>query len=286
MSGIEDIKLNSGLTMPRIGMGTWYLGENRNREAGEIEALQEGIRSGIRLIDTAEMYGDGGAERLVGKSIGGVPREELFLVSKVYPHNADERNLFNSLDDSLNRLGTDYLDLYLLHWRGAVPLVETVECMEACVRAGKIRGWGVSNFDISDMIDLINTPGGRSCAVNQVLYHLGSRGVEYSLMPWMQAHDIALMAYSPLAQKGRLRKGLMTSPEVRSIARDHGVSESQVLLAFDLQNGADIVVPRSGNPEHVRDNARAASLVLTDDEMKRLDRAFPAPHVKTPLDII
>lgn len=191
------VRLKDGALMPKLGQGTWFLGEDKSKEQDEIKSIKIGIENNMTLIDTAEMYGEGLAEELVGKAIKGYDREKLFLVSKVYPHNAGRRNIFRSCENTLKRMGVEYLDLYLLHWRGAVPLSETVECMEELVKKGKIKRWGVSNFDIDDMKELMTVKDGDKCVVNQVLYHLGSRGIEYSLYPWMKEHNIPVMAYLP-----------------------------------------------------------------------------------------
>ncbi len=244
------------------------------------------------LVDTAEMYGDGEAERLVGEALLGtaglaapVPREDLTIVSKVYPWNAGRDRIFDACDATLERLGTDYLDLYLLHWRGNVPLRETVACMEELVEQGKILRWGVSNFDVDDMEELWEVPAGDHCVVNQVLYHLGSRGIEYDLLPWMEERDVACMAYCPLAQAGTLRRGLFTSPAVEEVARRHGATPAQVLLAFCVRDGNVIAIPRTSSAEHAVENARAAELELDDRDLALLDRAFPAPTRKMPLDM-
>ncbi|MBT1166459.1 aldo/keto reductase [Bifidobacterium simiarum] len=274
--------------MPRLGMGTWHLAEGQRPESQEIAALQTGLDHGMTLIDTAEMYADGMAESLVGQAIKGHDRTKLFLVSKVYPHHAGHRFLRQSLEASLRRLGTDYLDLYLLHWRGSIPLAETVECMEQAKADGLIRNWGVSNFDTADMKELFATPGGDGCAVNQDLYHLGSRGVEYDLLPWMDAHGIPLMAYCPLAQAGTLRNGLLSSPVVRAIAAAHadqGITPMQVLLLFVLHRDDAIAIPCTGSSEHMLANLRVQDVTLSTDEMAALSRAFPAPTSKVPLDM-
>ena len=276
----------NGRPAGRIGQGTWYLGENRRTFARECEALRCGIEAGMTLIDTAEMYGEGAAETLVGRAVSGAEREGLFLVSKVYPFHAGRSHIFRACEDSLRRMGTEYLDLYLLHWRGSVPLAQTVECMEELKARGLIRAWGVSNFDRADMEELFSVPGGDRCAANQVLYHLGSRGVEYDLLPWMQKHSVAMMAYCPLAQAGALRRGLMDSPAVQTAAQAHGVSAAQVLLAFTLRQPGVVPIPRTGDPAHTLDNAGAAGLILTDAEFAALDAAFPAPDRPVPLDIV
>lgn len=279
------VTLHDGTAMPRLGMGTWYLGEGLRPIKDEIAALRAGLDDGYRLIDTAEMYGDGKAEELVGRTIKGIDRESLFLVSKVYPHNAGRRQLRRSLEASLRRMGTDYLDMYLLHWRGSIPLAETIECMEAAKEDGLIRNWGVSNFDTADMEELFALDGGDDCAVNQDLYHLGSRGIEYDLLDWMDAHGVPLMAYCPLAQAGGLRRGLVDSPVVREVAAAHDATSTQVLLAFVLSRDDTVAIPRSGTAAHVHANCEAARIRLADDELAALDRAFPAPDHKVPLDV-
>ena len=276
----------SGKPVGPIGQGTWYLGEHAATFGQECDALRAGIGAGMNLIDTAEMYGDGAAEELVGSAIQGVAREDLFLVSKVYPFNAGRRRIFQSCEATLRRMQTDYLDLYLLHWRGSVPFSETIACMEELKAQGRIRNWGVSNLDLDDMQQLFMAPGGNACAANQVLYHLGSRGVEFDLMPWLQRREMPMMAYCPLAQGGSLRRGLMTSPAVREIASAHGVMPAQVLLAFTLARPGVLPIPRASRAEHTLENAAAAAFKLSADELKALDRAFPPPTEYTPLDIV
>lgn len=202
-----DFITQCGAPAGRIGQGTWELGVRPDRFAQECGALRAGVEAGMTLIDTAEMYGEGAAEELVGHALRGLDRERLYLVSKVYPHNAGRQHIFQCCEDSLRRMQTDYLDLYLLHWRGAVPLAETVECMEELKARGRIRAWGVSNLNRHWMEELFRVPGGDRCLTDQVLYHLGSRGVEYDLLPWLQRHGLPLMAYCPLAQGGTLRGG-------------------------------------------------------------------------------
>lgn len=283
---MEYITLKNGTQVPKLGLGTWYLGEKLSVREEEIRALHTGVENGMTLIDTAEMYGNGLSEQLVGQAIRGMAREKLFLVSKVLPQNAGEKRIRRSVNHSLRLLRTDYLDLYLLHWRGNIPLQETVGCMEDLVREGKIRAWGVSNFDTEDMEELFAVPNGRNCQVNQVLYHLGSRGIEYSLKPWMDAHDVALMAYCPLAQAGMLQKKLMDHPALDGIARNHRASVFQILLAFVLQKEHTVAIPRSGKSAHVQENADAMDIRLSAQELSELDQAFPAPGHKTYLDIV
>lgn len=276
----------NGRAVSRIGQGTWYLGENAATAARERKALQAGVEAGMNLIDTAEMYGEGASEHLIGSAIRGMDRASLYLVSKVYPFHADRRSIFLSCENSLRRLGTDYLDLYLLHWRGAVPLAETVECMEQLKAKGRIRAWGVSNFDALDMDELMEVTGGSRCATDQVLYHLGSRGVEFDLLPWMQKQGMPMMAYCPLAQAGSLRWDLAGCAAVQNAAAAHGVSPWQVLLAFLLTRPGVYPIPRSSRAEHTLDNAAALELRLSAEELAALDAAFPAPTRRTPLDIV
>ena len=280
------VMLPDGIQVPALGQGTWFLGEKRFQEEQEKEALISGIQAGMNLIDTAEMYGNGKAEELIGKTIRGMDRSQLFLVSKVYPHNAGRKNIFKSCMASLERMGTDYLDLYLLHWRGGIPLSETVACMEQLKKEGKIRRWGVSNFDTDDMEELWSVPGGKNCAVNQVLYHMASRGIEYDLLPWMREHHVPLMAYCPLAQGGDLRRGLYQSDVLKKIAENHGATVAQVLLAFVLRDGNTIAIPRSSKREHTLDNAGADSLILTEEDLAAIDREFAPPVRKVYLDIV
>lgn len=281
----HNATLADGRKVPALGLGTWYLGDDAAKRAREIEALRAGISGGMTLIDTAEMYGGGRSERLVGEAIKGLDRGGLFIVSKVLPSNAGRRNIFRSCEESLSRLGVDYLDLYLLHWRGGVPLAETVECMEKLKRDGLVRGWGVSNFDIDDMEELSRIKDGDKCLVNQVLYHLGSRGIEYSLLPWMRERGVALMAYCPLAQGGSLRRGLFNSRALREAASAHNAAPAQILLAWAIRDGSTIAIPRSSSPEHTEQNARADEIELTAGELAALDREFAPPTRKLPLDI-
>ncbi|AIQ28304.1 hypothetical protein P40081_09030 [Paenibacillus sp. FSL P4-0081] len=281
----DTILMPDGAVLPRLGQGTWTMGEHAANRAEEIAALRHGVELGMNLIDTAEMYGDGRSEELVGEAVRGI-RDKVFLVSKVYPHNAAGAALIRSCEASLKRLGTDHLDLYLLHWRGTLPLEETVEGMEALVASGKIARWGVSNFDTPDMQELLRIPGGNHCAVNQVLYHLGSRGIEHELLPWLSGHKIPVMAYSPLAQAGTLRKGLTENETVQRIARDHEATPLQILLAWSIREAEVMAIPKAGTRQHVEENAAAGKLVLTSDELWQLDDAFPQPSWKVPLDMI
>ena len=283
---MQSVLLKNGVSMPKLGMGTWYMGEDPYKAKNEIESLRLGVELGIPLIDTAEMYGEGLSEELIGQAIKPLDREKLFLVSKVYPFNAGRRSIFRSCEDSLRRLGTDHLDLYLLHWRGSIPLQETVECMEELKASGKIKMWGVSNFDTRDMQELWWVPGGENCVVNQVLYHLGSRGIEFDLLPWMREHQVAAMGYCPLAQKGSLRRGMMQDKNLLTVASRHGATPAQILLAFALRQDNLIPIPKAGTPEHVRLNFAALDIVLTEEDLALLERSFPAPKRKTYLDIV
>ncbi|PWV83226.1 aldo/keto reductase [Halomonas sp. A11-A] len=277
--------------LPAIGQGTWHMGEGLAPRSDEVRALQLGLERGLTLIDTAEMYADGGAEEVVGEALLG-QRDEAFLVSKVYPWNAGRDSAIAACEASLKRLGTDHLDLYLLHWPGSVPLEETLEAFERLRQAGKIRRFGVSNFDVDEMAALHALPGGKACAVNQVLYHLGSRGIEHALLPWQRARGIPTMAYCPLAQAGELRRELLTHPEVLEIASSLGITPTQLLLAWAIRprgEGAPrdvLAIPKATRLEHVEQNARALEISLTEEALARLDAAFPAPGRKTPLDIV
>ena len=280
-----SVNLFDGTVMPSLGMGTWYLGEGRRSSEEEEAALCAGIDAGMKLIDTAEMYGEGRSEELIGRVLRKRNRDELFLTSKVLPGNAGGRRIFEACENSLRRMNTDHLDLYLLHWRGGIPLQETVECMEKLVQEGKILHWGVSNFDLEDMEDLFSCENGSNCAVNQVLYHLGSRGIEVVLKPWMDRNGVRLMAYCPLAQGGRLKRELLNNSAVRSVAEESGLTQMQVLLAFVLAQKETIAIPRTGSAEHVLLNAAVDGCALTDLQLERLNAAFPAPRRRVPLDI-
>ena len=271
--------------LPRMGQGTWKMGEDPKRRVEEIAALREGIGLGMAMIDTAEMYGEGLSESLVGEAIRPLARGSVYLVSKVYPHNAGRSRIFRSAENSLKRLGVSNMDLYLLHWRGGVILSETVACMEELKKNGLIKSWGVSNFDTSDMRELFSIPGGEHCAVNQVLYHLGSRGIEFELLPWLKAHHVPVMAYCPLAQESLLKPELFKSRAVNEVAKKHGITSAQVLLGFILRDQALIPIPKAGSVKHVRENAAMLNISLDADDIQMLNEAFPAPHYKTPLDV-
>ena len=243
----------------------------------------------MTLIDTAEMYGSGKAELLVKEAMRDIlkemKREELYLVSKVLPNHAGKGRIETALDNTLMRMGVEQLDLYLYHWRGSYPLEETVAEFERVKKAGKIKEWGVSNFDIDDMEELWETPGGQNCLVNQVLYHTGSRGIEYSLLPWMWEHEVALMSYCPLAQAGTLKRGLMTHPVLVGLAEKYNATVEQIMLAWNIRDGYTIAIPRSGKAEHTLQNAGADLITLSEEDYQAIDRAFPKPVRKEYLDM-
>lgn len=280
--------LKSSNKMPKFGIGTWRMGENENKSSVEINAIYYALKNGVRLIDTAEMYGEGGAEIIVGEALkkACINREELFIVSKVYPHNAGRDDLFVSLKNSLSRLGLNYLDMYLLHWRGRVPLKETVECMEEAKKDGLIRDWGVSNFDIDDMKELENIKNADKCAVNQVLYHLASRGVDFGLASYMLERNIVLMAYCPLAQAGDLGKDLLNNNVIKNIAKKHNATASQIALAFIMSFDKRVPIPKSSSEKHILENINSQNIVLDKEDIELLNKEFPKPNRKMPLDIV
>ncbi|MEI9965377.1 MAG: aldo/keto reductase [Caulobacteraceae bacterium] len=276
---IRQVGLPGGGQVPALGQGTWRLGERPSARAEEAAAIREGVALGMTLIDTAEMYGDGSTESFLGEALAGL-REQVFLVSKAYPQNASLSRLPRACEASLRRLNTDRIDLYLLHWRGSVPLAETVEAMQALQRDGKILRWGVSNLDLDDMEELVEA-GGEGCATNQVLYNLSRRGPEFDLLPWMEERRMPAMAYSPVEQ-GHLAH----AAALRAIAERRGVQPLQVALAWTLRRPDVISIPKASSVEHVRQNREALDLVLTDEELAALDRAFPPPRRKVPLEML
>ena len=277
---MKTIALPGGERVPALGQGTWFMGEDRSARKDEVAALQLGLDLGLTLIDTAEMYAEGGAEEVVGEALAD-RREQAFIVSKVYPHNASRGGAIAACERSLRRLKTDRIDLYLLHWRGQYPLAETVRAFETLQRDGKIRHWGVSNLDLSDMQELWQAAGGAACAVNQVLYNLGRRGVEWDLLPWLRQRGVATMAYSPVEQARLLRhKGL------QEFARRHAMTAAQAALAWLLVQGEVIAIPKATSRAHVRENAAAASLALDPEQRAELDRLFSPPAGPTPLEML
>ncbi|HCJ6374221.1 aldo/keto reductase [Citrobacter sp. RHBSTW-00671] len=281
---VKQVMFTEQVSLPAIGQGTWNMGEDPCRRRDEVSALQAGLDLGLRLIDTAEMYADGAAEEIVGEALAG-RRDGAFLVSKVYPWNAGGQKAIAACEGSLRRLKTDYLDLYLLHWTGDFTYEETVSAMEKLIAQGKIRRWGVSNLDYDEMQALWQVAGGRQCATNQVLYHLASRGIEYDLLPWCLQQQMPVMAYSPLAQAGRLRGDLLSNSVVNDIARTHNVSAAQILLAWVVRQSGVIAIPKAASVAHVEQNAAALEITLSVDELKQLDKAYPAPKGKTALDM-
>lgn len=272
--------LPSGETVPVLGQGTWGMGEQPAARRGEIDALQAGLDLGMSLIDTAEMYGDGAAEEVVGEALSG-RRDSSFLVTKVYPHNASRAGTIAACERSLRRLGTDRIDLYLLHWRGQVPLAETVGAFEELMRAGKIRHWGVSNFDVSDMEELLGAPGGAAVATDQVLYNLTRRGIEYDLLPWCAARTIPVMAYSPLEQTRLLKDAALAR-----IAAKHAATPAQIALAWVLRQERVIAIPKASSAAHVGQNHASLAILLEPDDIAVLDKAFRAPVRKAPLEML
>jgi len=279
---MKTVRLPDGTEVPALGQGTWHMGERRLDRRAEVDALRLGLDLGMTLIDTAEMYGEGGAEEVVGEAIAGRPRESVFLVSKVYPHNATRRAMPAACERSLRRLRVDTIDLYLLHWRGSAPLAETVEAFEALRSQGKIRRWGVSNLDVSDLEELGEEALAR-CATDQVLYNLSARGIEFDLLPFCRERGMPVMAYTPLGQAGEM----LRDPTLAAIAARHGATPAQIALAWTLRDpGGVIAIPKASSPEHVRENAAAAAIALTPEDLAKLDAAFPPPRRKRPLEIL
>ena len=278
---MHKLRLPDGEQVAALGQGTWHMGEAGASRADEVAALRLGIDLGMTLIDTAEMYAEGGAEEVVAKAIAG-QRDKVFLVSKVYPHNATKRGTPAACERSLKRLGTDRIDLYLLHWRGSAPLGETVEAFEKLRAAGKIRHWGVSNLDVDEMDELFSVSDGRACATNQVLYNPERRGIEFDLLPWCAKRHMPVMAYSPVGQGGRL----LRSAALVSVAKRHNATPAQVAIAWSLRHPHVISIPKSAAAAHVRENAAAASLKLTDADLNEIDAAFPPPKRKQSLGML
>ena len=279
---MRTVRLPSGRSMPALGQGTWNMGESKSARANEVAALQLGLDLGMHLIDTAEMYGDGGAEEVVGEAIAG-RRDAVFLVSKVYPHNATRAGVRAACERSLRRLQTDRLDLYLLHWRGNVPLAETLDGLLALQREGKILEFGVSNFDRADMVEAAALPGGDMIATNQVLYNLFKRGVEWDLLPWMHQRHMPLMAYSPLESSPAETSSLLRHATLASVAARHGVTPAQLAVAWLLHQPNVVVIPKAVQLAHVEQNRAAVNIILPDTDLRELDRAFAPPTRATPL---
>jgi diketogulonate reductase-like aldo/keto reductase len=277
---LPRVTLPDGESIPAFGLGTWHMGEDRRRRAEETAAVKLGIELGMTLIDTAEMYGNGGAEAIVADATAGI-RDGLFIVSKVLPYNASRKGVVEACERSLKRLKTDRIDLYLLHWRGSVPLAETVEAFAKLQRDGKIRHHGVSNFNTDDMQEWVALAGGEGVASNQILYNLSRRGPEFELIPWCRERRISIMAYSPLEQ-GRM----LGNRGLQQVAARHGATPAQVALAWLLRQDGMIVIPKATRPEHVRENRAALDVRLSDADVAELDRAFPPPKARTPLGML
>lgn len=281
----KKITLPNGTILDNLGIGTWYMGENFSSRTEEITSIQYALDNGIQLIDTAEMYGNGESEILIGEAIKNYDRNKIFLVSKVLPSNASKQKIFTACENSLKRLKTDYLDLYLLHWKGIYSFEETFSCMEKLKDMGKIHQWGVSNMDINDMIEIENSTFGKNCQVNQVLYHLGSRGIEYSLKPFTDSKNIPTMAYCPLAQGGKLKNKFFHSPIIKQIAIKHNITPIQVLLCFVLSQENIIAIPKASKLKHMKQNIECLNINLDVEDINILNQEFPKPSKKLPLDI-
>ena len=283
---MKTVQLPGGESVPALGMGTWRLGESRRTARAEVAALRAGLQLGCRLIDTAEMYGEGGAERLVGEALRRaidaheLRRDEVFVVSKVYPHHAGRRAAVAACERSLGRLGVECIDLYLLHWRGSVPLAETVDAFEALRDAGRIRHWGVSNFDVDDLRELWSVSGGSRCAANQVGYLAGRRGGEFAPWPWLAGRSVTAMAYSPSDQSALARHRVLAG-----VGRRSGASAAQVALAWVLRRPGVIAIPKAVQVAHLRDNLAAAGIELDADALRAIDAAFPPPRRAEPIAI-
>jgi diketogulonate reductase-like aldo/keto reductase len=275
---MKTIALPAGERVPAFGMGTWYMGEKAASRKAEVAALRHGLDLGLSLVDTAEMYGDGGAEEVVGEAIAG-RRDEAFIVSKVYPHNASRKGIAAACERSLRRLQTDRLDLYLLHWRGNVPFEETIAGFEALRAAGKIRHWGVSNLDIGDMEELWVLS--KAAQANQLLYNLSRRGIEWDLLPWLRERRVPVMAYSPIEQARLLKNRALLE-----FSKRHGMTPAQAALAWLLANDDVIVIPKASNPAHLQENLEAIEKKLTKEQLAELDRAFPPPRAPSPLEML
>lgn len=267
-----------------LGIGTWNIGEDPKKKKDEIAAIRYGLDNGIKIIDTAEMYGEGKSETLVGQAIKGYDRSQIYLISKFYPYHATPKLERKSLEASLKRLGTDYLDLYLLHWRGSHRLSDTIRGLEDLKKEGLIRQWGVSNFDTPDMKELFSVPGGRACFANEDLYNLDHRGVEYDLLPWQEENKVNFIGYSPFnSGKGNT---IRITHNLKTVARDHDATPHQIMLAWTLRSGKILSIPKSGKVSHMKENIAAQEIKLNDDELRLINSDFPQPTHKLPLDMI
>ncbi|WP_340643238.1 aldo/keto reductase [Priestia megaterium] len=279
---MKKVKIAEREVFP-IGLGTWNMGDDKEKYTQELNALRSGLDAGIQVIDTAEMYGDGNSESLIGDAIKPFEREKLYLVSKVLPNNASKKQLPISLDNSLKRLKTDYLDLYLLHWQGSIPIEETIETMEKAKMQGKIKSWGVSNFDVTNMTKLLKQPNSHHCVTNQVRYNLGDRGIDFDLVPMMKENNMPLMAYAPVARGDRLGSNLTKQKVLLDISQKYNANVFQILLAWCIRNGQTIAIPQSSNTKHVISNVKSANIQLTEEDLAKIDSVYPEPRVREPL---
>lgn len=281
---MQHVRFPDGSTCPSLGLGTWRMGESKRERAAEVAAVRLALEIGYRVIDTAEMYGEGGAEEVVGQALaeavraGTLTRDEVFVVSKVYPHNASRQGVRDACDGSRRRMGLEHIDLYLLHWRGQHRLAETVAGFESLVERGEITRWGVSNFDVDDMQELRGVKGGAACAANQVYYSLGERGAGFDLLPWLQRHSMPLMAYCPI-DRGRVAGNAV----LLEVAERHGATATQVALAWVMQQRGVMAIPKAVRETHLRENFASAALPLSAEDLAAIDRRFPPPRVKTAL---
>ena len=281
---MKKVTINNQV-LPALGIGTWEIGDDPKLRDEEIAAIRAGLDAGLSVIDTAEMYGNGRSEELVGEAIKPYQRAKIFLISKVLPQNASRSKMRQSLQNSLQRLQTDYLDLYLYHWRGMVPLSETVSELQALQNEGLIRSWGVSNFDLDDMQELWQLPEGQNCVVNEDLYNLETRGIEYSLLPWQREHHVPLIAYSPLGRGPKMGSTMMKNEAVLQVAEKHQASAYQILLAWVMQQPDVLAIPKSSSSKHLLSNLKALDIELTPEDLQILEKAYPKPERKEPLAI-
>ena len=281
---MKKVTINNQV-LPALGIGTWEIGDDPKLRDEEIAAIRAGLDAGLSVIDTAEMYGNGRSEELVGEAIKPYQRAKIFLISKVLPQNASRSKMRQSLQNSLQRLQTDYLDLYLYHWRGMIPLSETVSELQALQNEGLIRSWGVSNFDIDDMQELWQLPEGQNCVVNEDLYNLETRGIEYSLLPWQREHHVPLIAYSPLGRGPKMGSTMMKNEAVLQVAEEHEASAYQILLAWVMQQPDVLAIPKSSSSKHLLSNLKALDIELTPEDLQILEKAYPKPEHKEPLAI-
>lgn len=277
MVNIKDMSIEP------VGLGTWKMVDDSNNHQDEIDAIQFAINQGANVIDTAEMYGDGASEELIGEAIQSYDREKLYIISKVHPENASRDKVLTSIDNSLKRLRTDYIDLYLLHWKSQYSLEETISAFEEAKNLGKIKEWGVSNFDTSDMKHLLSLPNGHECVANQVRYNIGDRGIEYDLKPFMRENNIALISYAPIARGDKLGKNLTKSPVLLELSRKYEVDVFQILLAWNIRDGHTLAIPKSSNKLHIENNMGASNIHLTEEDIQKIDSEFPPPTTKEPL---